>query len=480
MAVCYITQLEVYPSNPQNDLLDVKKVNDSVSLLEDLNYIRSVIRAMHGYSSSDSRRWNDVPTDTLTSLVTKISALEAKISKNVQTSTNGPEVAPPPSQDYATYSVHGNILTNKDPLVQDAFIPGEVLYMYTFNKASRVVNTTFGYVFAELPAAIIEGSVITTPVSVDFSILDKNNDIVGRFSFANGVNTTQIYKVGDVLNFKQGDYLKVIANSSTFSNLENLSFFMEFETQDYFISGETQKIDLHAYVPALPEIITKLTADGYSSPFTIVNHKNLNVFSINQFYPGTAVTSKAPSAEVTFIVKKNNIQVGTIVFAANSQTGKINMTSPITNFIEQDELTITASTISTMVDLSFNFITNYTNQSTKLQNGIHAFIPGNIVDEITLFSYVSPLSNKVNFVESKFILNTTPTKVINLFVYKNNTNIGYMTFEPGKNFAKLSVQDAAELNRGDCLYIKSGDNNPTGSNSSAQNLRISLIFDKQK
>lgn len=486
MAVCYITQLEVYPSNPQNDLLDIQKVNDSVNLLEDLNYIRSVIRAMHGYSSTDVRRWNDVPAgNNITSIVQKIQELEQKISTNVNTSTIIDPVFPnplPPSTSYAAYSVHGNILTNKDPLVQDAFIPGEVLYMYTFNKPSRIVNNTFGYVFAETPAAIIEaGGVITTPVNVQFSVLDKDNNVIGNFNFTGGSNTAQIFKVPDnIVLFKPGEHIKIIANSSAFSNLENLSFFMEFETQDYYTSGETQKVDLHAYIPAIPEMLVKLAADGYSSPYTILNHKNLNVFSINQFLPGNAVTSKAPSAQVTFNLFKNNVQIGTIVFAANSTLGKISMTEPITNFIEQDELSITATTISTMVDLSFNFITNYTNQSTKLQNGIHAFIPGNIVDEITLFSYVSPLSNRVNFVESKFILNTTPTKVVNLFVYRNNTQIGYLTFEPGKNFAKVAVQDTTILNRGDCLYIKSGDNNPTGSNSSAKNLRISLIFDKQK
>lgn len=494
MAVCYITQLEVYPSNPQNDLLDIKKVNDSVNLLEDLNYIRSVIRAMHGYSSTDTRRWNDIPVgNTITALVQKIQAIETRIS-NVTSTTNVGDLPtvdpplPPSGNPLAAYSVHGMILTNKDPLVTDAFIPGEILYTYVFNKPSRVVNSTFGHVFAELPAAIVESSVITIPVSVDFSILDKNNNVVGKFSFTGGNNTAQVYKYPEiaVLDFKAGDHIKIIANSSTFSNLENLSFYLEFETQDYYTSGSTQKIDLYTYIPELKELVEKLdVTDAGSPPFTLLNHKNLNNFTINQYNPGRAITSKAPTTEVTLYLKKNNVQIGTIVFAANSKIGQIAMSAVSTEFIPQDELTITTGSPFTstnlylMNDLSLNLITNYTNQSTKLQNGIHAFIPGNIPDEITLFSYVSPLANKVNFVESKFVLNTTPTKVINLFVYKNNTQIGYVTFLPGKNIGQTSVQDLTILNPGDCLYIKSGDNNPTGNTSTAQNLLMSLIFDKQ-
>lgn len=494
MAVCYITQLEVYPSNPQNDLLDIQKVNDAVNLLDDLNYIRSVIRAMHGYSSVDTRRWNDIPVgNTITSIVQKLQEIETRISNGVNTSIivdPSPSLPPPPTSGaYASYSVNGMILTNKDPLVTDAFIPGEVLYTYVFNKPSRVTNSTFGHVFAELPAAIIEGSVITTPISVDFSILDKNNNAVGRFSFTGGNNTTQVYKVPETstLEFSPGDHIKIIANSSAFSNLENLSFYLEFETQDYYTtSGATQKIDLYTYVPELKELVDKLdVTDGGSPPFTLLNHKNLNTFTINQYNPGRALTSKAPTTEVTLYINKNNIQVGTVVFAANSKVGQINMAAVETNFLPQDDLTVTtgnpftSSSLYSMNDLALNFITNYTNQSTKLQNGIHAFIPGNIPDEITLFSYVSPLANKVNFVESKFVLNTTPTKVINLFVYRNNTQIGYVTFLPGKNIGQTSVQDLTILNPGDCLYIKSGDNNPTGNTSTAQNLLMSLIFDKQ-
>ena len=69
MAICYITQTEVYNSFSQNDRLDTLNGENSSSLQEDLNYIRSVIFKILGLDPSDpNNKWYKVPYYTLTSL----------------------------------------------------------------------------------------------------------------------------------------------------------------------------------------------------------------------------------------------------------------------------------------------------------------------------------------------------------------------------------------------------------------------------
>lgn len=69
MAICYITQTEVYNSFSQNDRLDTLNAENSSSLQEDLNYIRSVIFKILGLDPNDSNnKWYKVPYYTLTTL----------------------------------------------------------------------------------------------------------------------------------------------------------------------------------------------------------------------------------------------------------------------------------------------------------------------------------------------------------------------------------------------------------------------------
>lgn len=69
MAICYITQTEVYNSFLQDDRLNTLNAESSSSLQEDLNYIRSVIFKILGLDPSDpNNKWYKVPYYTLTFL----------------------------------------------------------------------------------------------------------------------------------------------------------------------------------------------------------------------------------------------------------------------------------------------------------------------------------------------------------------------------------------------------------------------------
>lgn len=69
MAICYIEQTEVYNSSSQNDRLNILNAITSTSLLEDLNYIRSVIFRIYGQDTNNlSNTWYKVPFYNLTYL----------------------------------------------------------------------------------------------------------------------------------------------------------------------------------------------------------------------------------------------------------------------------------------------------------------------------------------------------------------------------------------------------------------------------
>mgnify|MGYP001627395992 CR=1 FL=1 len=94
MAICYIEQTEVYNSSPQTDRLSILNAPSSSSLLEDLNYIRSVIFNIIGTNPTNSANtWYKVPFYNLTALYNYYSSLSSDFSVEHFTSTANPAKA---------------------------------------------------------------------------------------------------------------------------------------------------------------------------------------------------------------------------------------------------------------------------------------------------------------------------------------------------------------------------------------------------
>lgn len=66
MAICNIPQTRVYNSDIYNDELDISNALSASTLEEDLNYIRSILRELHGGTS-----WND-PGDSISELTDRV------------------------------------------------------------------------------------------------------------------------------------------------------------------------------------------------------------------------------------------------------------------------------------------------------------------------------------------------------------------------------------------------------------------------
>lgn len=80
MAICYIVQEEIYNSSTQNDRLPYLQAESSTSLLEDLNYIRSVIFAVIGLDRNNpDNKWYKVPFYNLSFLYEKINELSSRL-----------------------------------------------------------------------------------------------------------------------------------------------------------------------------------------------------------------------------------------------------------------------------------------------------------------------------------------------------------------------------------------------------------------
>jgi hypothetical protein len=94
MAICYIEQTEVYNSSPQTDRLSILNAPSSASLLEDLNYIRSVIFNIIGTNPTNSANtWYKVPFYNLTALYNYYSSFSSDFSVEHFTSTANPAKA---------------------------------------------------------------------------------------------------------------------------------------------------------------------------------------------------------------------------------------------------------------------------------------------------------------------------------------------------------------------------------------------------
>lgn len=94
MPICYIEQTEIYNSSSQNDRLNILNAPSSTSLLEDLNYIRSVIFNLIGKDPLDSSNtWYKVPFYNLTALYNYYSSLFSDFSVEHFTSVSNPTKA---------------------------------------------------------------------------------------------------------------------------------------------------------------------------------------------------------------------------------------------------------------------------------------------------------------------------------------------------------------------------------------------------
>lgn len=473
MAVCYITQLEVYPSNPQIDTLDIAKVEDAVNLLDDLNYIRSVIRAILG---SDAKKWNDVQFLSVKNL-TNCCGTDGG---GTPTTT----IIGPPSQSTSTtvlleYFVHGMIPTSN-------FVAGETVFSHVFNRRTFLNDLVFGRVFAETgpqDEEISEGgnTFIKTPTDVEFAVFNKNDKIIAKFTFSAGKNTAQIERFGPIQEFLPGDTIKIAPISANFFNLENVSFYMQFSTSDFFSNSQGQLFDLYAYASNVNNIVAaeeieEQVATKYT--YKLFQHRTLNPFLIQQIDPGSVtVTKPVPSSaseNVELGVYKTDQlttrKVGTITLYPGLKVGKITMTEPVTNFNVDDFISVRAeNTVQSVPTLTFdgltlNFKTIYNLRNKNFEEGYFGFVQGNLVDSKTIFSVVVNKPTIFNLSNSIFSVQNFPQKLADIEVYKNTTRVGTIQFSPNSRFAQNKVPEVQLLQSGDCLYFKTIENT-AGTNS---------------
>lgn len=82
MSICVTTQAQVYNSSEIEDSLNLELVASSRNLEEDLNYIRSVIRQLHGGTS-----WNQIPPSGPDGISGHVAATSAGIHGSTTTAT---------------------------------------------------------------------------------------------------------------------------------------------------------------------------------------------------------------------------------------------------------------------------------------------------------------------------------------------------------------------------------------------------------
>lgn len=470
MAVCYITQLEIYPSNPQIDTLDIAKVDDAVNLLDDLNYIRSVIRAILGPTA---KRWNDVEFIQTKSL--------EKVWSSVSSCCGDPTTSIPgfpPSQTTSTtvlldYTVNGMIPTAN-------FTAGETIFSHVFSRKTFLNSISFGRVYAEVgpqDETVVDGgnTFIKPPADVEFAVFNKNDKIIGKFTFYAGKNTAQIERVGAIQEFLPGDTIKIASISSSFYGLENLSFYMTFATSEFFASTQGQLFDLYAYVNNVNSVISAEEIEEVVSTkytYKLFQHRTLNPFLIQQTDPGyVTVTKPVPSSAVENtelgIYKTDPLvtrKVGTITLYPGTKLGKITMTEPVTSFNPDDYISVRAENNTqtpptvTFDGLTLNFKTIYNLKNRNFEEGFFGFIQGNLVDSKTIFSVVVNKPTVFNLNNSIFSVQNFPQKLADIEVYKNTTRVGTIQFSPSSRFAQNKVPEVQLLQSGDCLYFKTIEN----------------------
>lgn len=475
MAVCYITQLEIYPSNPQEDLLDIRKVDDAVNLLEDLNYIRSVIRAILG---SDAKRWNDVDFVT----AKNFTEIWKRLSEVSTTSTS----TTVPTLPAAEYIVNGFIPTAN-------FVTGEIMFSHVFNRRVFIDSPQFGHAFAEVApqfiSATIEGTTVTTfPDDVEFLVISNKEKIIGKFSFIKGSNKASFERIGPTVELLAGDMIKIVPLSTNFYNIENISFYMKFTTSEYIATAQGSTLDLYANVLNVNNVLSKEEYKEQLSgsyTFKLFEHKTINPFFIDKNQPGYVYVNKKPNSNYTLYIYKESgattTQVGEINLLSTSNVGLISMTDVATNFTTNDTISVRAhnSTSSvpsvTFEGLNINFNTFYTVRNTKYDSGYFAFMPGTILDSKTIFSIVAHQKLIFNLSDSVFASTNFPAKFVDIDVYKNNLRVGSIQFSQEGRFAKNQVQDIQILNTGDCLYFKTLDNTTASDTTDIKDVSITLI-----
>lgn len=477
MAVCYITQLEIYPSNPQNDLLDIRRVDDAVNLLDDLNYIRSVIRAILG---SDANRWNDVDFITPKN-ITEIWKRLAICCNRSTVSTLSTTTDPPIAEEYV---INGMVPTEN-------FVVGEAVFVHTFSQSVFFNETVLGMAYAEVAPSLtlnISGTNYTaTPDDVEFIVFNKDNKVIAQFAFEKGGNTAQILKVGGDHEFFPGDIIKIVPITTEFYTLENVSFYMNFKTYEYGYEGKALNFSLYGYVSDVSSVLTRTfsssTIEQISTNYTykLAFQKTTNPFVIQQLNPGTVYVNKKPTVNTTIYIYKNSDVVGNILLTSGSNTGTITMNTLLTSFAVNDEFslrlhsgTATPALTTTFDGLAFNLKVLYTNLNPKINTGYYGYVPGNLPDVTTVFSYVAKNKESFNFSNSIFAISNFITKIATIDVFKNNSKVGYVTFSPNARFGKSFVPEIQTLKNGDCLYFKTSDNDNIDV---LKNLHILLFSD---
>jgi hypothetical protein len=91
MSVCYITQQEIYNSSIFNDRLDVLLAESSLTLEQDLNFIRSVILDVFGQDKQDPNvKWYKVPFYNLTFIYNSYLQLKSDFEVEHYSTDNDP------------------------------------------------------------------------------------------------------------------------------------------------------------------------------------------------------------------------------------------------------------------------------------------------------------------------------------------------------------------------------------------------------
>ncbi|MEM3368530.1 MAG: hypothetical protein QXP88_00325 [Thermoproteota archaeon] len=212
MPICYIEQTEIYNSSSQNDRLTILNAPSSTSLLEDLNYIRSVIFNIIGTDPlNTSNTWYKVPFYNLTVLYNYYSSLLSDFSVEHFTQASNPAKAGQHKDtnvngylrvtSYAT--IAGSLTSGSQTINGNEDVTG---YSHVVGNITTDANLSVGY----------DGT-----VGRDF-LINRNltvvkNTTLGDFSFGttSSINTRTTY-------LNSPDVIHQVLDTTTFSGFSNV------------------------------------------------------------------------------------------------------------------------------------------------------------------------------------------------------------------------------------------------------------------
>jgi len=285
MPICYIEQTEIYNSSSQNDRLNILNAPSSTSLLEDLNYIRSVIFNLIGKDSLDSyNTWYKVPFYNLTTLYNYYSSLFSDFSVEHFTSVSNPTKAGQHKdtnvngylQVTSYANIAGSLTSGSQTINGNEDITG---YSHVVGNITTDANLSVGY-----------DANIGRDLLVNRNLTVTKNTTLGDFSFGTYtyINTRSTY-------LNSPDVIHQVLDNTTFNGFSNVFSIpgrqMNFVSDIIKIGGSSyisflEKSFEHPTYPVLAKTEMQAAMDSSQSYivknfFMYKNNNNFYSLSIN-------------------------------------------------------------------------------------------------------------------------------------------------------------------------------------------------------